>query len=55
MFGIKYKNALNLSQDFLFPVLFDKNIFYFFSTSNRRDIAKRSNRYMYKCIVIPVF
>lgn len=30
MFGIKYINTLNLSQDFLFPVLFDKNIFYFF-------------------------
>lgn len=24
MFGVKYINTLNLSQDFLFPVLFDK-------------------------------
>lgn len=44
-----------LKPRFLVSCTIEKNIFYCFSTSNRRDIAKRSNRYMYKCIVIPVF
>lgn len=43
MFVMEYLNILNLSQDFLLPLPFDKKrvvFFTLFNTPYRRDIAK---------------